>query len=236
MPRGAARLPDAREEDCRIGRIHLDVGRAGVVVFFQHLAPGLAAVAGAIHAALGVRSERVAQHRGERDIGVGRMDDHLTDLPLLLPHVRPRLAAVRRLVDAVAGGDVAADVGLAGTDVDDVRIGGRNGDRAGRGDRLVVEDRLPGRTAVHGFPDAAARGRGVVDRRIARDARDARHAPARGGANQPVLERLEFLRRGALGRVVGGRLPVRRGFLRHEGRAKHDAERDRAPRRTDAGH
>jgi hypothetical protein len=50
------------------------------------------------------------------------MDDHRADLPFLLPHVRPRLAAVDRLVDAVAGRDVAADVGFTGADVDDIWI------------------------------------------------------------------------------------------------------------------
>ena len=40
------------------------------------------------------------------------------DLAFLLPDVLPGLAGVGGLVDAVAGRDVAADVGLAGADVD----------------------------------------------------------------------------------------------------------------------
>jgi hypothetical protein len=32
---------------------------------------------------------------------------------------------------------------FSGADVDDVRVGGSNRDRSGRGDRLIVEDRLP---------------------------------------------------------------------------------------------
>ena len=112
----------------------------------------------------------MAEHRGEGDVGVRRMDDDLADLPLLLPDVLPGLAAVGGLVDAVAGHDVAADVGLAGADVDDVGIGRRDGDGAdGRG-RLIVEDRLPGEAAVGRLPDAAGRRGRVVDHRIAGDA------------------------------------------------------------------
>ena len=46
--------------------------------------------------------------------------------------VRPGLAAIRRLVGAAALNDVAANVGLAGADVDDIGIRGRDGDRADR--------------------------------------------------------------------------------------------------------
>jgi hypothetical protein len=46
--------------------------------------------------------------------------------------VRPRLAGVGRLVDAVARHDVAADARLAHADVDEVRVRLRDGDRADR--------------------------------------------------------------------------------------------------------
>ena len=55
------------------------------------------------------------------------MDDHLADLTFLFPDVLPALAAVGGLVDAVAGGDIPADVGLARADVDDVGLGRGDG-------------------------------------------------------------------------------------------------------------
>ena len=112
------------------------------------------------------------------------------------------LPASVRLVDAVAGRDVAADVGLAGADVDDVRVGRGDGDRADRRDRLVVEDRLPVDAAVVGLPDAAG-GRGrVVGERIARHAGDPRDPPAGRRADRAVVQAGELRRR--LGRLVIG--------------------------------
>ena len=43
----------------------------------------------------------------------------------------------------------------ARADVDDVRIRGRDGDRADRAGALVVEQRMPGRAVIGGAPDAA---------------------------------------------------------------------------------
>src|SRR5205823_5376564 len=73
IPRKAPRLPESGEDDRWCPRIDGDVGCAGVLVFLQHLLPGLAAVARAINAALRVRSERVSEHRGKRDVGVRRV-------------------------------------------------------------------------------------------------------------------------------------------------------------------
>src|SRR6185503_9567836 len=167
----------------------------------EHLLPGLAAVFRAVDAALGVRSERVSEHGGEGDVGIGRVDDHRADLPLLLPDLRPGLAGVRRLVDAVARRDVAADVRLPRADVDHARVARRHGDRPDGGDRLVVEHRFPGDAAVLRFPDAARGGRGVVDERVSRHAGHARHAASAGGTDQPEFHPLELLR--PLGGLVG---------------------------------
>src|SRR5262249_55876440 len=154
----APRLPQGGEEHARVARVEADVDGAGVGVLAEHLLPGLAAVGGAVDAALGVGAEGVAQDRGVGDVGVMRVDDELADLPGLPPDVLPGLAAVGALVEAVAGGDVAADVGLAGADVDDVRVGRGHGQGAGGGGGLVVEDRAPVDAAVVGLPDAAGGG------------------------------------------------------------------------------
>src|SRR5262249_23036864 len=51
-PGVAARLPQAGEQDARVGRVEADVGGARVGVLGQHLLPDLAAVGGAVDAAL----------------------------------------------------------------------------------------------------------------------------------------------------------------------------------------
>src|SRR5207245_2309219 len=130
LPRFAHGLPQRGVDDEGVVRVETDVDGAGLGVFLEHLLPVLAAVPGAVDAALRVGSEGMAQDGGEGDVRVARMHNHLGDLALLLPDVLPVLAAVGRFVDAVADGDVAADVGLAGADVDDVGVGGRDGDAA----------------------------------------------------------------------------------------------------------
>ena len=62
-----------------------------------------------------------------------------------------------------------------------VRIGRRDGERADRRDRLVVEDRRERRSAVGRLPDAARRGAGVVRLGIAGNAGDRGDAAGGGG-------------------------------------------------------
>ncbi len=57
VPRPPPRLPQAGEEDARIVRVEADVRGAGVGVLGQHPLPGLAAVGGAVDAALLIGAE-----------------------------------------------------------------------------------------------------------------------------------------------------------------------------------
>src|SRR5262245_35462004 len=119
------------------------------------------------------------------------MHDDVADLPLLLPHVFPRFAAVGGDVDAIARRDVAADVRLAGTNVDNIGIRRRDCDGADGARRLIVEDRLPRDAAVGRLPDTARRRADVIDRRIARHAARSAHAAAGGGTDRAILQALE---------------------------------------------
>ena len=76
-------------------------------------------------------------------------------------HVRPGLAAVGRLVDAVADRDAVARPRLAGADPDRLRVGRIDGDGADRLHRLLVEHRLERGAAVDRLPHAAAGGADV---------------------------------------------------------------------------
>src|SRR5205085_1837747 len=111
VPRPPPRLPQGGEQHARVVRVEGDVDGAGVGVLLEDLLPGLAAVGGAVDAALGVGAERLAEDGGEGDVGVLRVDGDLTDLTFLLPDVGPVLTGVGRAVEAVARLDVAADVG-----------------------------------------------------------------------------------------------------------------------------
>src|SRR5436190_3950961 len=103
-------LPGRREEGARVGRVHHNVDRAGVLVHEQHALPGLAAVLRAIDAALGLRAVTVALRGDEDDVGIGRVDHDAADAAgRFETHVRPCAAGVRRLVDAIPDRDVAPD-------------------------------------------------------------------------------------------------------------------------------
>src|SRR4029077_19370313 len=116
VPGVAPGLPEAGEDEVGVRGGYRHIKGAGLRVLLQHLLPGLAAVVGAVDAPLRVVAEGAAEDGGVGDVGVGRMEGHLADLPFLRPDVRPGLAGVERLVDPVAGADVAADVRLAGAD------------------------------------------------------------------------------------------------------------------------
>src|SRR5205814_8787540 len=114
-----------------VRRIHREVGRAGGVVAEQDLGPRLAAVCGLVNPALGVWPERTALRGDVGDVGVCRMNTDARNLLRLgEADEGPGLTTIRRLEDAVAVGDVAADRVLACPHVDDVAIRFAHPDRA----------------------------------------------------------------------------------------------------------
>ena len=146
------------------------------------------------------------------------------------------LPAIGGLVDAVALDDVAAQLRLAHADVDDVGIGGRDGDGADRGGlQRLVGDRRPGRAAVGRLPEAAAGGAEVVFERPGVAAgRAGRSSAARGADAAPAQAAEERVAVAAGGRRGGG---CRRGRgLRRAGwlAGANDADCDAAAREAGA--
>ena len=169
---------------------HID--RPGVGVLVQHAGPALAPVDGAKHAALGVGSERVADRGHQHDVGVGRVDDQGPDLAgILQADAGPGLAAVDRLVDAVAPGDVAAQGALAGADVEDVMVRRCDRDGADREVGLLVEDRRPAGSGIDRLPNPARRRAEIEQARLARHAGHRVRAAAAIGADAAPVQRLE---------------------------------------------
>ena len=142
------------------------------------------------------------------------MDDHAADVVRVAEaEVQPRLAAVERLVHAVAPRGGLAVVGLARAHVDDRGVGGRDGDVPDRRDVLVVEDGLEGHAVVDRLPEAPRGRRHVEGRRPSLHHREVVDAAAHdGGADAPELQALEDVR-GKAGRRrrSGGRLGGPRG-------------------------
>src|SRR5215469_11519520 len=104
-------------------RIESYIDSAGILVFIKNLLPGLAAIERAEDAPLRVGSIGMAECRDKRDIRIRWIDDDFANgSRIVQTDVLPRLAAVERLVHAVAVRDVSANAGLAGSDVKHVMI------------------------------------------------------------------------------------------------------------------
>ncbi len=186
-------------------RLMFDRAHVGAVV--EDLLPSGAAVERAVEAAVGVGGVGVAQGGDVDAVGVGGIHHDAADaVGGGEADAAPGLAGVGGLVHAVAVGIFRADVGLAGADVDDVGVGGGNGDGADGLHRLGVEDRVPGAAGVVGLPHPAAHraeveGVGLAGHARHRDGTAAAHgadvAPVQAG--QQGRGELRGLRRGGEG-------------------------------------
>ena len=188
----AVRLPQGGKHDVRIAPVDRDVGASGLRIAEERTLPRLAAVHALEDAALVARFAVVAEVGDVDDVGVGRMDADAGDrLRLAEADVRPRLAGVGRLIQAVAGQDVAADARLAHPEEDDVGVRFGHGDRADRRALdLTVGDGCPRLAAVDRLPQPAA------DRARVRDLRlplDPTHRQRASGARRSEAAPLEGL-------------------------------------------
>ena len=157
-------LVHCRVENLRIRRVDDEVDRAGVLVDVEDPLPAAAPVARAIDAPVGRGAPQVAERRHVHDVRVGRMDLHATRVARLLQaEVPPGGAGVVGAVDAVAPRGALAVLLLPGPRVEDVRVGGRDGQVAEGADRHVLPQVRPGDAPVSALPEAA-RGRRHVDR------------------------------------------------------------------------
>ncbi len=192
-PEVAVHLPGGRVEDAGVARVEGEVDRARLVAREEDLLPAAAAVPGAEDPALPVGSERVAERGDVHQVGVAGVDADLADVTAVgQPHVRPRLAAVGRLVDAVAVGDVDPDGRLPRSRVDDagIRLGHRQR-TDGRRSEVAVGDVLPVRAAVRRLPHPTGHGTEVEHRRLGWMAGDRDHPPAARGTDAAPPEGLE---------------------------------------------
>src|SRR4029450_5095487 len=125
------------EDDARVLRVHRQARAAGVFVDEEHAIPMLSAVSGPEHAALLLRRRQTTSCADQDDLGIRGVNDDAADAPRLVEAgVRPRLAGINGLVDAIANAGAVADrPGLAGSSPHHVGIRRRYRERADRGDR-----------------------------------------------------------------------------------------------------
>src|ERR1017187_1504823 len=82
--------------------------------------------------------------------------------------MHPRLARIRRAIDAVSYGKVRPMQALSAGDVDDSAVRRRNRDRADRLRILILKDGNPGATGVGGLPYTAIYLANIKDVRFIR--------------------------------------------------------------------
>src|SRR5258708_5364373 len=199
-PRWPPRIPQSRIDHARIGRVDDDLDRADVLILVEDFLPGAAAVARAVQTAVRVRGVEVANRSHEDHVGVPGIDSDLADvLRVAQAEVRPRVAGVGRLVDAVTEAHRVAQGGLAAADVDHVGRRWRDRQRTDRRDGLVVEYREPGSAGVDGFPDAAVH---VAEVELVGPAGHARRGVAAAASER--AEHAPVLRVGGWGLGAGG--------------------------------
>ena len=216
-PRRALVVPERGVEDARVGRIHGEVGgAAGRVLALQHQRPVLAAVDGAVDAAVGRAGPAVTLRGHVDDVRILRVHDDGGDLPRVVEaEVCPGAALIGGPVDAVAERRrLAAHRMLAHTGVDHVRIARRHGERAdGAVAQLAVGDVAPADAGVVGAPDAAAGVAGEEGERLSRYAGDGDATAAAFRSRVAPVQRAEGggVRPGGGG--GGGRAGARGGAL-----------------------
>ena len=169
-------------KDVGVARMHGDFHDAGDLAGPQQPRPRLAAIAGAVQAALLARPPQRAERRHIDRVAIIGMHEDAADVPAVLqPHMLPGRATVLRPINPIAIKRAAHIVLLAGAEPDGVGILGIKRHRPHRNATLLFEDGRPGRPGVHRFPQAARGAGGIDDALIGGMHGKTRDPPARHG-------------------------------------------------------
>ena len=136
-------MPRGSKQKLRFGGRHCEVGNANLGAEVEDSRPVGSSVDGLINAAFGIRSVDMAERADVNDIRILRVDHDFADLARVFEaDMGPGCACVSGFINAVTGGKVFANVGLAGPGVDNPGVRWRCGESANRADVLAVEDRV----------------------------------------------------------------------------------------------
>lgn len=142
----------------QVGTVRRDgkIGNANLRALVKHFRPMLPAVGGLVDSTVRVGPVRVTKRADVDNICIPRIDNDTADLTgIAQADVFPALAAIGRAIHSVARGQVRANVRFSGADVNDLWVGGSDGNRSNGSDGLMIEDGLPGDAGVRRLPNAA---------------------------------------------------------------------------------
>jgi len=199
-------VPGGREDDLWMVDGHGQIRGADVRAEIERFRPTRATIARLEDAPLGIRAVGMPQSGDIHDVGTLGIDDNLADLPRVAEtEVRPGLAAIGGLVDAIARGKIGTDVGLACAHVDHLGIRPSHGEGTDRRNLLAVEDRLPDNTGIAGLPDPAIDRAKIEGGRVAANTGDGYYSPSAKRPDEPPPEpRVELGGNGLGGKGDGG--------------------------------
>src|ERR1700722_81298 len=148
-PGSAASLPQRCEKNVGVVRVEGDIDASGVLIFVQHLFPGLAAIGGTENTAFGVWPIRVSERCHENNIRIVGIDNDFADSAAIVQaDIFPALAPVKRFVNSITLSNVSANARLARANVNGVVIGIGHSKTANRSASLFVKHWRPGHGAV----------------------------------------------------------------------------------------
>ena len=186
-------------------RVHRDVYDASEFVCVEDEFPVFSAIGCFVEAALFIRAPEMSQGCDVDDVGVIRVHDDSADVMAFgEPHVRPRLATVDRLVDAVAPPRALSIGTLARTDPNDVGLLLVDNDVTHGVNRFVLKYRFEPDAVVRRLPHAAGSRRDVEDLGVRVHDRDIDEPPTHGGGSDVSRSETIEIRRGQL-TCQGGR-------------------------------
>src|SRR5262249_37963521 len=120
----ALALPGGNQQSLGISRVHAKIYDAGLVIDVEDLFPGLAAIGSLEEPPFLVATVEPAQGPDVDDVRIFGMNADAANLKCSLqPLVSPGLAAVGRLIDAIAVCDGIARIVFAGAHPNNVAVG-----------------------------------------------------------------------------------------------------------------
>ena len=186
-------LPHRCIEFVGASRHEVDIVCAGVLIDVKDFFPGSASVPAAKHAAVLAGPVIPALRGYQDDVGIFRVD---YDAACLSDpgqsHMLPGGAGIDGFIDPVTVRIIAPRLGVAGGDVNNVRVGRRNGNVTDSAHRLAVKNRKPGDAAIGRFPDTTGSSTKIIGCRITTDPGNPGSAPTAHGTNQSIAETAQF--------------------------------------------
>ncbi len=182
-------MPRARKHNLRRSSANRQIGNSDLRSQIENPRPMRSSVERLKNTALIVGSIRVPQSAHIHDVRIARINHNSADVPRIFEaNVRPGCAAVGGFVNAVAEGKRGANVTLAGSSINCLRVRRSHGQSPDRACGLPVENRRPDCTRVGCLPDSSVDRAEIKSVGIPRHASHRRCATAAEWADQAPFE------------------------------------------------